>query len=154
MMLRWEIVRDNFIEEDGMMREIKFRAWDKDYMYMNHKVMVGNVWDEDNYHAHVIWVDAEDVDYECESGWMNFDEHSNIEIMQYTELKDNNGVDIYEGDIIWDAHAEIHGKVTFDEGAFCVEWDTHIEHLNEVVSDYYAEVIGNIYENPELMERK
>lgn len=70
---------------------------------------------------------------------------------QYTGLKDNNGTEIYEGDIIWDAHNEEHGKVTFDEGAFCVEWETHIEHLNEVVSDYYAEVIGNIYENPELL---
>ena len=69
------------------MREIKIRAWDKDYKYMNHKVMVGNVWDEENYHAHMIWVDRKDVDYECESGWMNFDENSNIEIMQYTGLK-------------------------------------------------------------------
>src|SRR5699024_3979384 len=75
----------------------------------------------------------------------------NLILMQYAGLKDNNGTEIYEGDIIWDAHAEIHGKVTFDEGTFCVEWDTHIEHFNEVVSDYYAEVIGNIYENPELL---
>ena len=73
------------------------------------------------------------------------------DLMQYTGLKDKNGTEIYEGDIIWDAHAEIHGKVTFDEGTFCVEWKTHIEHLFEVVSDYYAEVIGNIYENPELL---
>ena len=31
------------------MREIRFRAWEKDYKYMNYKVMVGNVWDEENY---------------------------------------------------------------------------------------------------------
>lgn len=71
---------------------------------------------------------------------------------QYTGLKDKDGVEIYEGDIIWDAHAEIHGKVTFDEGSFCVEWETHIEHLFEVIIDGYAEVLGNIFENTELLQ--
>lgn len=72
----------------------------------------------------------------------------------YTGLKDENGTEIYEGDIMFDAHAEIYSKVVFDEGAFCVEWDTHIEYLNEVASDYYTEVIGNIYENKKLLGEK
>lgn len=146
------------------MNEIKFRAWDKDYKYMNHKVMIGNVWDEDNYHAHMIWIDAKDVDYERESGWMNFDEHSNIELMQYTGLKDKDGADIYEGDIlkvfVLDSKGP-HAKVKLKNGIFGIEDDMfgygfykgHYS-LHQILSRYDAEVIGNIYENPELMEDK
>lgn len=154
------------------MREIKFRAWDKDYKYMNHKVMVGNVWDEDNYHAHMVWVDAEDVDYECESGWMNFDEHSNIELMQYTGLKDKDGVEIYEGDILktfsninkyTDSLAEdIEPKFEYttivrDGACFKTTYKKRPSYvLNENSGSMveHMEVIGNIYENTELLERE
>jgi len=115
------------------MKSIKFRVWNPELEIM-YKIK------KENYLGSVGIIDNL-VGCE-ESEWM-----------QYTGLKDSNDIEIYEGDIIWDAHAEIHGKVVFDEGAFCVEWDTHIEHLFEVVTDGYAEVVGSIYENPELMER-
>ena len=143
------------------MNDIKFRAWDKDYKYMNHKVMVGNVWDEENYHAHMIWVDRKDVDYECESGWMNFDENSNIEIMQYTGLKDKNGVEIYEGDIVENASKDLKFQVVYEAPSFNRKWidDTskrYREHLTEPLAwNTYmiCEVIGNIYENRKLLGR-
>ena len=143
------------------MREIKFRAWDKDYKYMNYKVMVGNVWDEENYHAHMIWVDRKDVDYECESGWMNFDEHSNNEIMQYTGLKDKNGVEIYEGDILSTDLDRPYLIVEFRNGAFMFQCHDNGKDYYDFMATTgensnftkYHEVIGNIYENRKLLGR-
>lgn len=71
-------------------------------------------------------------------------------IMQYTGLKDKNGVEIYEGDI-----ARVGDKgvtsVTFFDGAFY----TVVSHSNYRCGGWETksiEIIGNIYENPELLE--
>ena len=142
------------------MRTIKFRAWDKDYKYMNHKVMVGNVWDEDNYHAHMIWVESEKVGYECESGWKHFDENSNIGIMQYTGLKDKNGADIYEGDILSTDLDRPYLIVEFRNGAFMFQCHDNGKDYYDFMAatgensnfTKYHEVIGNIYEHKHLLE--
>ncbi|EGO2723968.1 YopX family protein [Enterococcus faecalis] len=74
----------------------------------------------------------------------------NLVLMQSTGLKDKNGVEIFEGDIGWDDHLEVHGQVIFENGAFKYEWDNISEDLFEVTDD--IEIVGNIYENPELLE--
>ena len=62
-----------------MKREIKFRAWDDHYKYMNYKVLVGtygeweNVKDDKNYTACSMWIEPDKVDYECEPHWAHFE---------------------------------------------------------------------------------
>ena len=84
-----------------------------------------------------------------------------LECMQYTGLKDKNGKEIYEGDyLIIDGGADIKptAEVIFIDGCFCIDWPTVNDSKPEL--KYYAsfnfitcEVIGNIYENPELISK-
>lgn len=142
------------------MREIKFRAYDKKYKFMSHKVLVGNVFDDnENYTAHSMWIEPSMVDYKCTPQWMNFDEHSNIELMQYTGLLDKNGKEIYEGDIVKEPYYvdENNGylllEVLFNNGCF-VGKVINKDGFGLQNLTMYKEVIGNIYENPELLETK
>lgn len=83
------------------------------------------------------------------------DEGQPIVIMQYTGLKDANGVKIFEGDIVFFEFDE-------DGSAGVIEWSEYgywkalIKHKNYDESEILAEmiegkVIGNIHENPELL---
>jgi len=78
-----------------------------------------------------------------------------LEELQYTGLKDKNGVEIYEGDIVKMLESGVHEKwasikaVEFDNkylgfSPFC--------YLNFIHSNNIVEVIGNIYENKELLK--
>ena len=71
-----------------------------------------------------------------------------FELMQFTGLKDKNDVEIYDGDII-SCQNKI-GQVKYEESMFVVDFERAKGHLF-TISDK-CEIIGNIYENQELLE--
>lgn len=102
-------------------REIKFRAWDKNYSDM----IWFSLWDA---HFNFNWVRTKIRP-----------KKEDIIFMQYTGMKDKNDKEIYEGDII----RHIHSK-----GIVIVEWTTDKWIGYNIRSTDNMEVIGNIYENP------
>lgn len=91
-------------------------------------------------------------------GWVN-----NPIIMQYTGLKDKNGKEIYEGDILkydvlGDDSLYEYLTVSYDQGSWIAETNPkNIDSFLSVVATEGAndaEVVGNIYENPELLKKE
>lgn len=126
------------------MREIKFRAWNECEKIMEYDI-------QEEY----------DGDLSCFGCYLN---NEFWEVMQYTGLKDKNGVEIYDGDILRVRHFTPQSK----DGValWCENVEVkYLESLAQFVTldssqkDNYiinelSEVIGNIYENPELLEGK
>jgi uncharacterized phage protein (TIGR01671 family) len=83
--------------------------------------------------------------------WQDFVDYPGYELMQYTGLTDKNGKEIYEGDIIHLKFGELNANLV-------VKWDKYmgLKYHNGgwtslVHVDTHGEVIGNIFENPELL---
>lgn len=121
-----------------MMREIKFRAWD---------INMGEMVDLNACPQLVLRLSGKVTEGStC----------PNIKLLQYTGLKDRNGVEVYEGDII-KATTDVDNMCsgyggTYEIGVFEVMWDDYGFMPFIELPDAEFEVIGNIYENPELGE--
>ena len=115
---------------------IKFRAWDKENKEMVEVELLGK---------RVLLVkDGE---------WENIE---NFEVMQYTGLKDKNGKEIYEGDLLKHptgvvAEIKYENDVASFVAVYTANDDMEMNHLDrEIIKK--CEVVGNIFENPELLE--
>ena len=74
---------------------------------------------------------------------------------QFTGLTDKNGRKIFEGDIVKTSHggSTYYAKIEWDDGSFWVtNHDIQMPSYISEVSKTYLEIIGNIYDNPELLE--
>ena len=72
---------------------------------------------------------------------------------QFTSIKDKRGKEIWEGDIVIVSYGT--GEVIFEQGAFLIKWIDDKEANMELLGfecKEPVEVIGNIYENPELLK--
>ena len=146
------------------MREIKFRLWCKDLEEMTEIEKMG-------FENNQLWY-IRCIDHDKEETY--FPENDDHVLMQYTNLKDKNSTEIYEGDIVKIKHTYEYptmegyerdwtttiGEVAYVHAGFDIKriskdgievWQgiTAMECLTDMLSEW--EVIGNIYENPELL---
>ncbi len=133
------------------MREIKFRAWDKIHKEIKEVAIISWI---SRFAA--LWNVRGNVRITIDRDF------GDIELMQYTGLKDKNGKEIYEGDIL-----RITGKyfrksiqenmlVEYDESKawFGVVDALHTVDLGLFDCENDVEIVGNKWENPELLEGK
>ena len=122
-----------------MSREIKFRAWDENFgkmLFAEEFELLNEV--DNNIHS----------GYYADNG-----EWYSRQLMQYTGLKDKNGVEIYEGDIV----KFIYGKELISAVMHSNMFGYEVANkdgiiLGLILVNGFCEVIGNIYENGDLLK--
>jgi uncharacterized phage protein (TIGR01671 family) len=122
------------------MREIKFRAW-KPNGILGHMSTVESIdWEHNMLFCGGV------------SNW----QLSNVNLMQYTGLKDKNGTEIYQSDLVafTEGGKRKQGEIVWKdrEALFAVQMDDGwgsmaLQNLDDI------EILGNIYESPELLEQ-
>lgn len=127
------------------MKEFKMKAWLK-----KEKKMVAIIGIDFNY---------EYIRYTEDDNLFNENyktaEFKNIELLQFSGVKDKAGQELYEADVIKfnDGIDDIYGLISYDDedGAYRVSYENITEHLLEREGDF--EIVGNIFENPDLHEQ-
>ncbi len=121
------------------MREIKFRAWDK----RNNRI-------EYSCNRYIIW-DGKVGIYD-DNG--DFEEDKDLILIQFTGLKDRNEKEVYDGDIFKSPSGILFYVLWYRDGWCYNNVNDDPEHISGRLSEIanYWKVIGNIYENPELVK--
>ena len=145
-----------------MSRVIRFRAWDKNEKRMGYLDYLWN----DHWYSTPSHKDGGGV-----AIWDNTNivmDRKDIVLMQFTGLLDKNGKEVFKGDVVAHDARIIHqsglwkSEVYFENGCFQVKCDmvAHLDnefHIGTVKKNLglwnmdYIEILGNIYENPELL---
>lgn len=118
------------------MREIKFRAWltlEKEMLY-DFTTFTDHYTDDFN-------------------NTIKYHQENDLVLMQYTGLKDKNGVEIFEGDIVKEVIGGEIAYVVYKKGScsFTLEYKANVIG-DGLHYDSHIEIIGNIYENKELIK--
>ncbi|MEA0993633.1 YopX family protein [Lactiplantibacillus plantarum] len=124
---------------------IKFRAWDNEnetYLYDVQKAY-------DMFGGTVKYVDGADANYE-ECCFGDFLSNRRYDVEQFTGLTDETGKDIYEGDIL--ENRKYRSIVKFASGKFLADLIETIQTFDLIGETHGSKVIGNVHENPELLE--
>ena len=132
------------------MRNLKFRTWDKlqkqifEVTKIDFKAIERNVYGYITYKSILGQIDTN----------LSFRSFDDIELMQYSGLKDCNNKEIYEGDIV--KYISDFYRVKFIDGAFILE---NLKDKTFLLSFFenpktagICVVVGNIYENKELLK--
>lgn len=122
------------------MREIKFRAWNAKEKHM---LEVNHLFNLDNEQPIEVWTN----DYE---GGYRFNPNES-ELMRYTGLKDIEGVNIYEGDVVEFevGFVRVKAEVLYSRSQFIVNMNSV---MSRSLGAHSVKVIGNKFQNPKLLE--